>query len=94
MTIFTVIAGGNNTTVMMSNLLKTVADTKKRNILLLNKLPQFFRNVRSILFVNTARTSREDNTLFHYEITKKQYTLRFFFSMTTLASTRQENNSQ
>ena len=63
MTVFTVIAGGNDTTVVMSDFLETVADAEKRDILLFNKLPQFFRNVRGIFLVDAAGTARENNTL-------------------------------
>ena len=63
MTVLTVVARSNTTSVMMSNLLETIANAQKRDLGLLDVLPQGLRNVRSVLVVNTAGTAREDNSL-------------------------------
>lgn len=57
MSIFTVVARGHYTSVVMGNLLETVADAEKGYLLLFDKLPQFLRNVGSILLINTRRTA-------------------------------------
>ena len=57
MSIFTVVARGHYTSVVMGNLLETVADAEKGHLLLFDELPQFLRNVGSILLINTRRTA-------------------------------------
>ena len=63
MTVLAVVAGSNTTSVVMGNLLETIANTQKRDLGLLDVLPQGLRNVRSVLILNTAGTAREDNSL-------------------------------
>ena len=57
MSIFTVVTRSHYSSVVMGNLLETVADTEKRHLLLFDELPQFFRNVGSILLINARRTA-------------------------------------
>ena len=63
MTVLTVVARSNTTSIMVSNLLETIANSQKRDLGFFDVLPQSFLHMRSILIVNTARTTREDNSL-------------------------------
>lgn len=93
MTVLTVVARSNATSVVVSNLLETIANSQKRDLGLLDVLPEGLGDVGSISIVDTAGTTRENNTL-PTQWRKVQPTFTFFFSITTFASTRQEKSSQ